>query len=79
MLCRLTPRITRRPEPFQEDDNLPVGGRVQALVGRRPELGATQSAQPPQLVNGAADRGTKSRAARYPQPFSFVRTRHLNP
>ena len=31
----LTPGITRRPAPLLEHDNLRVGGRVRAVVGRR--------------------------------------------
>jgi hypothetical protein len=36
-ISNLTPRITRRPASLKEFNKLRVGGRVHALVGRRPK------------------------------------------
>src|SRR5215211_5944353 len=52
------------PGPAKIDDNFRVGGRVHALVGRRPKSEETRSAQPPRLASRAAGRGTKPRPAR---------------
>jgi hypothetical protein len=51
--CGITPRITRRHAPLLKHDNLRVGGRVHALVGRRHNAEKTRSAQPPQLASRA--------------------------
>ena len=48
----LTPRITRRPASLREDEMIRVGGRVHALVMRRPSPDVTRTRRNPSLPSG---------------------------
>jgi hypothetical protein len=56
---RITPRITRRPAPLLIDDISRVGGRVHALVMRRPTPAGARTSR---------DTSSATRAPQRPAP-----------